>query len=57
MNPETECIDEQWLHSPEGVFREDIWYWFEDMFDVSVAEDLMYVAGGYIWIRNYFYQN
>lgn len=45
MNPETECIDEQWLHSPEGVFREDIWYWFEDMFDVSVAEDLMYVAG------------
>lgn len=45
MNPETECIDEQWLHFPEGTFREDIWYWFEDMFDVSVAEDLMYVAG------------
>ena len=32
MNPETECIEEAW---------EEIWHWFEETFDVRVA-DLMY---------------
>lgn len=38
MNPETECIEEGWLGFPAGTFREDIWHWFEEHFDISVAE-------------------
>lgn len=41
MNPETECIEEEWHGFPAGTFREDIWHWFEETFNVSVAEDLM----------------
>lgn len=41
MNPETECIEEEWHGFPAGTFREDIWHWFEEKFNVSVAEDLM----------------
>ena len=41
MNPETECIEEEWNGFPDGTFREDIWHWFEENFDVSVFE-LMY---------------
>jgi hypothetical protein len=25
----------------KGADREDVWHWFEDYFDLSVAEDLM----------------
>lgn len=42
MNPETECIEQDWNGFPAGTFREDIWHWFEETFDISVAEDLMY---------------
>jgi len=28
-----------------GTHREEIWYWFEETFDVSVATDLMYSEG------------
>lgn len=41
MNPETECIEEPFMHFPIGTHREEIWYWFEETFNVSVA-DLMY---------------
>lgn len=26
----------------DGTFREDIWHWFEETFNISVAVDLMY---------------
>jgi hypothetical protein len=41
MNPETECIEERWMDFPVGTPREDVWIWFEAMFNVSV-HDLMY---------------
>ena len=41
MNPETECIESDWLHFPAGTNREEIWHWFEETFDCRVA-DLMY---------------
>jgi len=41
MNPETDEIEEEWHGFPAGTFREDIWHWFEEKFNVSVAEDLM----------------
>lgn len=41
MNPETEYIEEKWCCFPAGTHREKIWHWFEETFDVSVAEDLM----------------
>lgn len=41
MNPYTECIEEEWNGFPTGTHREEIWHWFEEMFDLSVAEDLM----------------
>jgi hypothetical protein len=39
-----EQITEHWLLFPPSTHREDIWHWFEEEFDVSVAEDLMKVA-------------
>jgi len=42
MNPETECIEEDFLDFRAGTHREEIWHWFEDTFDLSVAKDLMY---------------
>lgn len=41
MNPETEEIEEEWHGFSVGTFREDIWHWFEENFNVSVVEDLM----------------
>lgn len=41
MNPETEEIESGWNGFPVGTHREEIWHWFEETFDVSVAEDLM----------------
>ena len=53
MNPETECIEEPFTPRyqnservratfPAGTFREDIWHWFEEEFQISIAVDLMY---------------
>lgn len=42
MNLETECIEDDWHGFPAGTNREEIWHWFEEKFDVSVAEDLMF---------------
>ena len=44
IDPETECIESDWKQFPAGTHREEIWHWFEDTFDVSVAEDLMYTC-------------
>lgn len=41
MDPETEMIDEPWHGFIKGVYRENIWLWFEKSFDVRVY-DLMY---------------
>lgn len=41
MNPETECIEKRFRHFPPGTHREDIWRYFEAVFNVRVA-DLMY---------------
>lgn len=41
MDPETECLDEAFLHFPAGTHREDVWHWFEYSFGISV-HDLMY---------------
>lgn len=41
MDPGTECIEEEWNRFPAGTHREEIWYWFEESFNVSVASDLM----------------
>lgn len=38
MNPETECIEEDWCGFSCGTHREEIWHWFEEVLDVSVAE-------------------
>lgn len=38
MNPETECLEEDWHGFAAGTHREEIWSWFEETFGVSVAE-------------------
>lgn len=43
INLYTEEIEIAWNGFNPGTNREDIWHWFEETFDVSVAEDLMYV--------------
>ena len=43
MNPETECIESDWKGFPTGTNREEIWHWFEEQFNISVAKDLMEV--------------
>lgn len=41
MDPETECIESEWNNFPAGTHREEIWHWFEETFNLSVAKDLM----------------
>lgn len=36
-------IDEPFLHFEKGTDKYDIWNWFEEFFNLSVAEDLMFV--------------
>ena len=52
MNPETECLDEKWLHFEVGTFREDIWKWFEREFNISVGK-LMNSTAGYKYFMNH----
>lgn len=40
-----EDIDIPWFDFPKGTPRQDIWHWFEDTFDVRVA-DLMGISNG-----------
>ena len=37
MNPETECLDDDFLHFPRGTSREDIWHWFDEHYSRGVA--------------------
>lgn len=30
MNPETECMEADFLHFPAGTHREEIWHWFDE---------------------------
>lgn len=30
MNPETECIEQPFMHWTEGTHREEIWHWFDE---------------------------
>lgn len=41
MNPNTECIEEEWNGFAAGTHREEVWSWFEETYGVSVAKDLM----------------
>lgn len=34
-------IEEKFLHFPIGTDCHEIWHWFEEEFDLSVAKDLM----------------
>ena len=36
MNPDTECIEEEWNGFETGTHREEIWHWFEETFNISV---------------------
>lgn len=37
MNAETECIEEPFIHFPEGTHREEIWRWFDTQHSKGVA--------------------
>lgn len=37
MNPETECMEEQFLAFPVGTHREVIWHWFDKRYSKGVA--------------------
>lgn len=54
MDPETECIEETWGFFHKGTHREDIWEWFEEEFEVSVADELMGHEKELIWDGNRF---
>lgn len=61
MDPDTECLEEEWHGFPAETNREDIWHWFEKEFRISVTE-LMYdsprkpvtindmIQYGYTWL-------
>lgn len=36
MNPETECIEEPFMHFPIGSHREEIWHWFDKHYSRGV---------------------
>lgn len=37
MDPETECMEEAFLHFPAGTPREEIWHWFDERHSKGVA--------------------
>ncbi len=41
VNPETECIEEDWGDWKAGTFREEIWHWFDEHYSKGVVY-LMY---------------
>jgi len=38
---DNEEIDEDWHIFSKGTNREEIWQWFEETYNISVAKDLM----------------
>lgn len=41
---EDDEIEESFLHFEIGEDKLEIWSWFEETFDLSVAKDLMYLS-------------
>ena len=37
MNPETECIEEDFVNWPAGTHREDIWHWFDERHSKGIS--------------------
>lgn len=44
MNPETEKMEQQFLHFPAGTDREEIWKWFDERHSKGVVH-LLYLEG------------
>lgn len=44
MNPETECIEDRFLHFDVGTERMEIWKWFDERYSNGVA-GLLYCDG------------
>ena len=40
---EDDEIDEDFLHFEKGTDKFEIWHWFEETFNISVAKDLMFL--------------
>lgn len=38
---EDEELDEDFMDFEKGTDRYEVWHWFEDKFDISIAKDLM----------------
>lgn len=41
MNPETEEMEEPFLHFPAGTNREEVWEWFDERYSRGVAKLLL----------------
>lgn len=41
MDPDTECMEEEFLGFPAGTHREDVWRWFDARYSKGVANLLM----------------
>jgi len=48
---ENDEIEERFLHFDIGTNREEIWHWFEEEFNLSVAEDLITVQSGKVRVK------
>jgi len=48
VNPETECIEEQFLFWAPGTNREEIWRWFDQRYSNGVAHLLYYGQEDYV---------
>ena len=46
LDGDTDNIDEDWYSFPKGTSRFEIWTWFEEAFNLSVAIDLMHLEEG-----------
>ena len=44
MNPDTEKMEDAFLHFPAGTPREDIWHWFDERYSKGIAA-LLYGRG------------
>ncbi|MDD1626889.1 MAG: hypothetical protein LUQ26_05350 [Methylococcaceae bacterium] len=33
---DNECIEQQFLHFPEGTNRFDVWHWFDDCHSIGI---------------------
>lgn len=45
MDPDTECIEDDFLDFPHGTHREEIWHWFDARYSKGVYH-LLYGSGG-----------